>query len=110
MFKLELGGRAIGTTTLAVATSNSNSKLHNRGLLSREMLLQRDQFTHWQIPVKDLVLIEQQQELKKRNQPSSAYSKNPKKYPPTHTKWSSIPLLTRTIETTRVFPAFPGFN
>jgi len=83
--KLEPGGRAIDSTTLSVATCNLNSKLRNRGLSSREMLFQRDQFTHRQIPVKDLDLIEQQQELKKRNQPSSAYSKNPKKYLPTHT-------------------------
>ena len=75
----------INNTTLIIAISNLNSKLRSRGLSSREMLFQRDQFSHHQIPVQDLDLIEQQQKLKQQNQSSSMLSKNPKKYLPTHT-------------------------
>ena len=83
--KVESGRGPITNTTLIIAISNLNAKLRSRGLSSREMLYQRDQFSHHQIPVKDLELIIQQQELKQQNHPSSIISKNPKKFLPTHT-------------------------
>ena len=82
--KLEPSGGPITNTTLVIATANLNAKLRSRGLSSREMLYQRDQFTQQQIPVNDLELIVQQQNMKEKNQPSSMLSKNPQKYLPVH--------------------------
>ena len=83
--KVDTGRGPITNTTLIIAISNLNAKLRSRGLSSREMLYQRDQFSHHQIPVEDLELIKQQHELKQQNHPSSMISKNPKKFLPTHT-------------------------
>ena len=80
--KIEPGGGPINPTILAIATTNLNAKLRSRGVSSREMLYQRDQFTHNQIPISDLELILKQQETKQQNQPSSSLSKNPQKYLP----------------------------
>ena len=81
--KVDTGRGPITNTTLTIAISNLNAKLRSRGLSSREMLYQRDQFNHHQIPVEDLELIKQQHELKQQNHPSSMISKNPKKILPT---------------------------
>ena len=46
LLKLEPGGGAVTSTTLAMATAHLNSKIRKRGLSAREMLIQRDQFTN----------------------------------------------------------------
>ena len=50
------GGGPISPLSLAVVTANLNTRIRNSGLSTREMWLQRDQFTNLQIPVKDLQL------------------------------------------------------
>jgi hypothetical protein len=48
---------AISSRDLAVATSLLNTRIRNRGLSSREMWSQRDQFTNCQLPLNDQELI-----------------------------------------------------
>jgi len=69
--KMEPSGGPINNTTLVISIANLNAKLRTRGLSSREMLYQRDQFTHQQIPVNDLELIVEQQTMKEKNHQSS---------------------------------------
>ena len=79
ILKIAPQGGPISATTLAVAIANLNSKIRKRGLSSREMLIQRDQFSNHQIPMNDLDLITQQNEMKKKNHPYSEISKCPKR-------------------------------
>jgi hypothetical protein len=44
---------AVSPLMLSVATARLNSRIRSRGLSSREMLMQRDQFLNVQIPVDD---------------------------------------------------------
>ena len=67
----------ISPLSLAVATANLNTHIHNRGLSAREMWLQRDQFTNSQIPVEDLQLLREQHSSRLRNHPVSKKSKAP---------------------------------
>ena len=54
-----LGG-AVSEVTLAVATANLNSRIRSRGLSSREMWSQRDQFSNRQLLMSDEDLITKQ--------------------------------------------------
>ena len=63
-----LGG-AVSALTLAVATSTLNSRIRSRGLSSREMWTQRDQFLNQQLPLADDHLIALQHEQRLSNHP-----------------------------------------
>ena len=71
-----LGG-AVSPLTLAVATSALNSRIRSRGLSSREMWTQRDQFSNKQLPLTDDHLISLQHEQRRYNHPHSERSKAP---------------------------------
>jgi len=79
-----------GTVTdldLAVATATLNSRIRSRGLSSREMLTQRDQFTNAQIPISDDSLLTVQHQQRLKNHPFSEESK----------AHSNLPRATPTI-------------
>ena len=63
-----LGG-AVSSLTLSIATAAVNSRVRSRGLSSREMWTERDQFTNAQIPLGDSNLIATQHELHLTNHP-----------------------------------------
>ena len=71
-----LGG-AVLPPTLSIATAAVKSRVRSRGLSSREMWTQRDQFTNAQIPLGDSNLIATQHELRLTNHPYSERSKAP---------------------------------
>ena len=71
-----LGG-AVSPLTLAVVTSALNSRIRSRGLSSREMWTQRDQFSNKQLPLADDHLIALQHEQRLSNHPHSECSKAP---------------------------------
>ena len=71
-----LGG-AVSPLTLAVATSALNSRIRSRGLSSREMWIQRDQFSNKQLPLADDRLIALQHKQRLSNHPHSECSKAP---------------------------------
>ena len=71
-----LGG-AVLSLTLSIATAAVKSRVRSRGLSSREMWTQRDQFTNAQIPLGDSNLIATQHELRLTNHPCSERSKAP---------------------------------
>ena len=71
-----LGG-AVSPLTLAVATSALNSRIRSRGLSSREMWTQRDQFSNQQLPLADDHLIALQHVQRLSNHPHSERSKAP---------------------------------
>ena len=68
-----LGG-AVSEVTLAVAT---DSRIRSRGLSSREMWSQRDQFSNRQLPMPDEDLITKQHDQRLINHPHSMKSKAP---------------------------------
>ena len=63
--------------TLAVATANLNARIRSRGLSSREMWTQRDQFSNHQIPLHDQNIIVQQNEQRIANHTHSEKAKAP---------------------------------
>ena len=71
-----LGG-AVSEVTLAVATANLNSRIRSRGLSSREMWSQRDQFSNRQLPMSDEDLITTQHDQRLIIHPHSMKSKAP---------------------------------
>ena len=75
-----LGG-AVSSLTLAVATAALNSRIRSRGLSSREMWTQRDQFSNAQIPLGDNNLIATQHEQRRANHQYSERSKAPLRQP-----------------------------
>ena len=79
MLKQDPTGGPVSDITLAVATARLNARIRTRGMSSREMLFQRDQFTNSQIPVSDMELITEQHETKLRNHKYSEKSKAPHK-------------------------------
>ena len=60
LFRISPEGGPISLLSLAVASATLNTRIRNRGLSSREMWFQRDQFTNSQIPLSYLQLIRQQ--------------------------------------------------
>jgi len=82
LLKLDPMGKSVSNLTLAQATNNLNSKIRSRGLSSREMLLQRDQFSNKQITVSDEQLINEQHEQRLQNHSFSEKSKHPNLNPP----------------------------
>ncbi len=71
-------GGPVSPLTLAIATANLNTRIRDRGLSSREMWFQRDQFTNCQLPISDLELIRQQHSHRIYNHPASQKSKAPR--------------------------------
>ncbi|KAK3096607.1 hypothetical protein FSP39_001634 [Pinctada imbricata] len=69
--------RSITALELALATARLNSRIRGRGLSSREMFTQRDQFSQKQLPFEDRQLILQQHDAKLINHSYSEKSKNP---------------------------------
>lgn len=70
-------GSSVSPLTLAVATSALNSRIRSRGLSSREMWTQRDQFSNKQLPLADDHIISLQHEQRLSNHPLSERSKAP---------------------------------
>lgn len=62
---------------LSTATAILNTRIRSRGLSSREMWFQRDQFSNSQIPLHDRELITKQIENRNLNHPHSELSKAP---------------------------------
>ncbi|CAC5406290.1 unnamed protein product [Mytilus coruscus] len=60
---------------LVIATTRLNSRLSQRGLTSRELWTQRNQFTHEQLPISDMNLIRAQHEARNKNHGFSEISK-----------------------------------
>ena len=77
LFRQEPLGGAVSPLTLAVATSALNSRICSRGLSSREMWTQLDQFSNQQLPLADDHLIALQHEQRLSNHPHSERSKAP---------------------------------
>jgi len=77
LLKQEPCGGPVDSITLASATARLNSRIRSRGLSSREMLYQRDQFTNMQIPLTDRDLIEKQHSLALQNHKHSEKAKAP---------------------------------
>ena len=71
-----LGG-PVSLLTLAVATANLNARIRSRGLSSREMWTQRDQFSNHQIPLHDQSIIVKQHEQRVTNHTHSEKAKAP---------------------------------
>ena len=71
-----LGG-AVSPLTLAIATSALNSRIRSRGLSSREMWTQRNQFSNQQLPLADNHITALQHEQRLSNHPHSERSKAP---------------------------------
>ena len=71
-----LGG-PVSLLTLAVATANLNARIRSRGLSSREMWTQRDQFSNHQVPLHDQSIIVKQHEQRVTNHTHSEKAKAP---------------------------------
>ena len=71
ILKQDPSGGPISEVKLSAATARLNARIRSRGLSSREMLYQRDQFSNEQIPVSDREIIVQQHHAKLRNHPYS---------------------------------------
>lgn len=71
-----LGG-TVSNLTLSIATATLNSRIRSRGLSSREMWTQRDQFSNSQIPLVDQDLVAKQHAQRTTNHPHSEKSKAP---------------------------------
>ena len=75
-----LGG-AVTEVTLAISTASLNSRIRSRGLSSREMWSQRDQFSDRQLPLSDQDLITKQHDQRLGNHPHNMKSKDPLAHP-----------------------------
>ena len=76
-------GGPVSARDLALATARLNSRIRSRGLSSREMWYQRDQFTNSQIPLADQDIIMQQHQQRVKNHKHSELAKAPSGRPPT---------------------------
>ena len=77
LLKLDPTGGPVTPVQLTIAVRNLNARLHGRGVSSREMWSQRDQFTNSQLPLEDNKLITDQLLTRVKNHPLSAESKAP---------------------------------
>ena len=64
----------ISATTLAIATAQLNSRIRTNGMSSREMWLNRDQFTNDQLPLHDKMIIASQHDRRTSNHGPSELS------------------------------------
>ncbi len=81
LIRLSPQGGIISSKVLAVATATLNTRVRARGFSSREMWLQRDQFSNDQILFKDRELIMKQHNNRVENHATSEKSKAPMKKP-----------------------------
>ncbi|CAC5388138.1 unnamed protein product [Mytilus coruscus] len=65
----------LSVKTLVIVTTRLNSRLRQRGLSSRKLWTQRNQFTHEQLPISDMNLIRAQHEARNKNHGFSEISK-----------------------------------
>lgn len=72
-----LSNSALTPLSLSLITARLNTRIRSRGLSSREMWTQRDQFSNNQLPVADHELILSQQELRQKNHIHSERAKCP---------------------------------
>lgn len=72
-----LSNSALTPLSLSLITARLNTRIRSRGLSSREMWTQRDQFSNNQLPVADHELILSQQELRQKNHIYSERAKCP---------------------------------
>ena len=77
LLRLNPLGGTVSPLDLSIATATLNARIRSRGLSSREMWFQRDQFSNMQLPLDDRDLIIQQNEIRLRNHPHSERSKAP---------------------------------
>lgn len=77
LVRLESHGTPASTITLSLATSNLNSRIRHSGLSSREMLMQRDQFTGQKLSVDDSHIMLKQSQNRHHNHPHSEKTKCP---------------------------------
>jgi len=75
LLKTSQRGGFITAMTLANATARLNSPIRSRGLSSREMWTQRDQFSNAQLLISDMTLITAQHHARELNHPYSGRSK-----------------------------------
>lgn len=71
-----LSNSALTPLSLSLITARLNTRIRSRGLSSREMWTQRDQFSNNQLPVADHELILSQQELRQKNHIHSERAKS----------------------------------
>ena len=77
ILRIEPNCKAVTPLLLSVSTARLNSRVRSRGLAAREMMFQRDQFSHQQLPVDDQALIREQQTQRVANHPYSMRAKAP---------------------------------
>ncbi|CAC5380497.1 unnamed protein product [Mytilus coruscus] len=65
----------LSENTLLIDTTRLNSRLRQRGLSSRELWTQKNQFTHEQLPISDMNLIRAQHEARNKNHGFTEISK-----------------------------------
>ena len=75
MLRFDPTGGPVTALSLSVIIARLNSRIRNQGLSSSELFMQRDQFTHEQIPVNDREVISKQHSLRSSNHPYSEMSK-----------------------------------
>ena len=78
LLRLQPEGGTVSPRTLSVATAHLNSRIRSRGLSSREMWTQRDQFTNSQVPLTDQALIREQHLQRLVNHPHGETLKAPR--------------------------------
>lgn len=69
--------RMVTPLQLSLATARVNTRIRSRGLSSREMLSQRDQFLNQQVPLDDEILALQQKQARETNHSYSEKCKAP---------------------------------
>ena len=73
--KIDPSGTSISALNLQLALDSLNTRIRNRGVSAKEVLLQRDQYTNNGLPVDDVVLSERQTDIRNRNHNASSRSK-----------------------------------
>ena len=76
LLRQEPGNGPVTPLQLALATARLNSRIRSRGLSSREMMFQRNQFTNESLPISDRDLITAQHRQRTINHPFSERSKS----------------------------------
>ena len=67
----------ISSVTLSLATGCLNSRVRIKGLSAREMWTQRDQYTNEQLPISDMILLQQKHDQRLANHCYRESSKAP---------------------------------
>ena len=77
LYNVKTNNGPVSRLTLALATVNLNSRIHQGGLSAREIWTRRDQVTGAQLPFVHTDLIQAQHETRLYNHEPSAWSKTP---------------------------------